>query len=326
MVGSSMYTRVKGKTFFVTGGAGFIGSNMVRLLLDNGAHVVVYDNLSSGKREFLKSLEGKGKLDFIEGDLLDADFLYKGMKSQGIDAVVHLAANPDIRRGSKETDLDLQQGTVATYNVLESARKNDIKEIMFSSSSAVYGIPRVRPTPEDYGPLTPISLYGASKLACEGLITSFSHLFGMRYYIYRFANVVGRNSTHGAILDFARKLQKNSKELEVLGNGKQRKSYIEVGDCVDGILYVYENSKESENIYNVTTADQASVKEIAELVIERFAKGARIRYTGTEQGWPGDIANTFLSNKKISELGWKPKHNSLDAIEITVDDIYRSLH
>ena len=312
---------IKGRKFFVTGGAGFIGSVMVETLLKSGAGVVVYDNLSSGRLEFLKKFEGRD-FRFIKGDLLDNATVEKAIASDAIDSVIHLAANPDVQRSMRETDLDLRMGTIATYNVLDAMRKNDVKEILFSSSSVVYGIPTVRPTPEDYGPLKPISLYGASKLASEGLITAFSHLFHMKYYIYRFANVVGRNATHGVILDFAKKLRKNRKELEVLGNGRQRKSYIEVQDCVDGMLYVHRHSGEDENIYNLTTDDQASVEEIAELVIGKFAKDAKIRYTGTEQGWPGDIANTFLSNRKISRLGWKPRYTSIDAIRLTVDYVY----
>lgn len=320
-----MSGKIEGKRFFVTGGAGFIGSNMAERLLGEGAEVLVYDNLSSGRREFIERLESGGKLMFVKGDLLDQELLSETMNSDSFDAVIHLAANPDVMKGIKETDLDLRQGTIATYNVLEAARKSNVRDILFSSSSVVYGVAAVKPTPEDYGPLAPISLYGASKLASEGLITAFSHLFGMRHYIYRFANVVGRNATHGVILDFARKLERNGSELEVLGNGKQRKSYIEVGDCVDGMLYVYSKSSSSENIYNLTTGDQSSVSEIAQRVVEKFSPNARIKYTGTEQGWPGDIANTFLSNKKISALGWAPRHNSGEAVELTVGVVYNML-
>ncbi len=319
-----MRDRISGKTFFVTGGAGFIGSNMVERLLDSGAGVIVYDNLSSGRYEFIKRFESKKNFAFIKADLLDRGKLGNAMKSDEIDAIVHLAANPDIMRSITETDLDLKQGTIATYNVLDEARQRGIKEILFSSSSVVYGIPTLRPTPENYGPLKPISLYGSSKLACEGLITAFSHLYGIRYYIYRFANVVGKNATHGVISDFAKKLKKNKDELEVLGNGRQKKSYIEVGDCIDGMIYVYNESEDAENIFNLATDDQASVREIAEMVIDKFAKGAGIRYTGTEQGWPGDIANTFLSNKKISAFGWKPRCTSLEAIKIAIDIAYES--
>ena len=313
------------KRFFVTGGAGFIGSSMVERLIKEGAEVLVYDNLSSGDIRFLEKFENLKEFKFIKGDLLDKEFLYETMKSGHFDAVIHLAANPDVRRGIKETDLDLIQGTEVTYNVLEASRKAEVRDILFASSSVVYGPARVKPTPEDYGPLAPISLYGASKLASEGLITAFSHLFGMRYYIYRFANVVGRNATHGVILDFAKQLGINKKELVVLGNGKQKKSYIEVGDCVDGILYVYDKSGSKENLYNLTTNDQISVKEIAEMVVDRFSPEADIKYTGTEQGWPGDIANTFLSDERIKEFGWKPKYNSKDAVRLTIDYIYGML-
>lgn len=316
----------KGKIFFITGGAGFIGSNLVERLMQEGASVFVYDNLSSGRYEFIKKFEGRMDFHFVKGDLLEKASLDNAMRSSGANAVIHLAANPDVRKGISETDLDLRQGTLATYNVLESARKLGIKEVLFSSSSVVYGIPSVRPTPEDYGPLKPISLYGAAKLASEGLITAFSHLYGMSYYIYRFANVVGKNMTHGAVFDFAEKLMKNGNELEVLGNGQQKKSYIEVTDCIEGMLHVYRNSTSSENIYNIATDDQSSVKEIAELVIGKFSPGAAIRYTGGEQGWPGDIANTFLNSKRIGELGWKPKHSSAGAIRMAVEYAHEVLH
>lgn len=319
-----MLAKVKDKRFLVTGGAGFVGSSMVERLVKEGAWVGVYDNLGSGRREFIKHFENGKKVKFFEADLLDMASLNKVLKSEEIDAIVHLAANPDVVRGIKETDLDLRQGTLATYNVVEAARKNDVGEILFSSSSVVYGIPTIRPTPEDYGPLKPISLYGASKLASEGLITAFSHLFGMNYYIYRFANVVGKNQTHGVILDFAKKLRKNSKELEVLGDGKQRKSYIDVEDCVDAMLFVYEKSKDAGNIYNIASDDQVSVKEIAELVVNKFSKDAVIRYTGTPQGWPGDIANTYLSNKKLSAFGWNSRYNSLEAVKRAVEMVYQS--
>lgn len=198
-----------GKTVFVTGGAGFVGSNMCELLVHAGAKVIVYDNLGSGRYELVKPLAGRKNFLFHKADLLDRERLSKAMGGSEIDLVIHLAANPDVALGTKQTSLDLEQGTIATYNVLEEARRNDIHDIMFSSSSVVYGIADVLPTPEEYGPLLPISLYGASKLASEALITSFSHLYGMDYYIYRFANVIGRNATHGVVIDFLRKLRKN---------------------------------------------------------------------------------------------------------------------
>ncbi len=306
---------VTGKKIFLTGGAGFIGSSMTAALVSRSADVIVYDNLSSGKLEFLKPFMKKKNFKFIKGDLLDRRHLSKVLKSNDIDLVIHMAANPDVALGTKRTDLDLNQGTIATYNIVDEARKNDIGSIMFSSSSVVYGIPRIRPTPEDYGPLLPISLYGASKLASEGLITAYSHLYGIDHYIYRFANVVGVNLTHGVILDFVNKLKKNRRELEVLGNGKQRKSYIDVVDCVNAMLHIYSKSRASGNLYNLATEGQTSASDIANMVIAKVSPAARIRYTGGSQGWPGDIANTYLSNKKMLDAGVKLSFKkSIDAV------------
>ena len=313
------------KRFFVTGGAGFIGSNMVERLISEGAEVLVYDNLSSGNIRFLKKFEDLKEFKFVKGDLLDKEFLYEKMKSDHFDAIIHFAANPFVIKGIRETDLDMKQGTIVTYNVLESARKTDIKEIMFASSGVVYGNAGIKPTPEDYGPLAPISLYGASKLASEGLITAFSHLFGVYYYIYRFPNVIGKNATHGIIPDLARKIWDNKTELEVLGNGKQSKSYVDVEDCVDGMLYVYNNSKKQNNLYNLTTNNQISVNKIAEMIVERFSPNCKVEYAKTEQGWPGDVTNVLLSGRKMKELGWEPKYNSFEAVRHSIDRVYSML-
>lgn len=313
----------KGKCFFITGGAGFIGSNLAERLVFSDAEVIVYDNLSSGKREFISKLEKQDNFRFIKADLLKMETLEEKIKEAEPDVMIHLAANPNVRLGIEQTDLDLKQNLIATYNVLESCRKHDLKDILFSSSSVVYGVPRVRPTPEEYGPLKPISLYGASKLASEGFITAFSHLFGFRYYIYRFANVAGKNYSHGIMIDLINRLKSNKRELTVLGDGRQKKSYIDVGDCIEGMLHVYEKSKGDENIYNISTDDQTSVKEIAEMVVDYVAKDAEIKYTGTKQGWKGDVADTFVSNGKLRKLGWKPKYNSHRAVERTIDMLTR---
>ena len=311
--------KLTGKTVFVTGGAGFVGSNMCELLVRMGANVIVYDNLSSGRYEFIKGLIGK-KFSFVKADLLDRKRLSAAIKGEDIDLIIHLAANPDVLLGTKQTDLDLFQGTVATFYVLDEARKNDIGEVMLSSSSVIYGIPDVRPTPEHYGPLLPISLYGASKLASEAFISSFSHLYGMDYYLYRFANVVGRNSTHGVVVDFLKKLRRDPQELEVLGNGKQKKSYIDVQDCCNAMMKIYEKSNSRSNVYNLATNGQTSVDYIAKRLIAKVAPKAKIRHTGGVQGWPGDIADTHLSNKKMLKAGIRLKYpESNGAVDHYID-------
>ena len=217
------------ESVFLTGGAGFIGSNLAAFLLEQGYRVTIYDNLVLGKREFIEPLLGDD-CRFIEADLLDLERV-KG-EMAGHDLVFHLAANSDISYGAEFTDVDLKNGTLATYHVLEAMRVNEIKRIVFASTSAVYGVAETLPTPEDYGPLYPISLYGASKLACEGLITAFAHNFGQQAWIYRFANIIGRNGTHGALVDFIRRPRKTPDRLQILGDGRQAKPYIHVSDCV----------------------------------------------------------------------------------------------
>ncbi|MEM3839421.1 MAG: SDR family NAD(P)-dependent oxidoreductase [Candidatus Micrarchaeaceae archaeon] len=299
--------KISGKSVFVTGGAGFIGSSFSRLLVEQECNVVVYDNLSSGRIEMIKDLEAKKNFKFVMADLLDVQKLEQAMHIAKPDVVIHLAANSDVQNGIKNTRLDLEQGTIATFNLLDAARKKDVKDILFSSSSVVYGLAKIKPTPEDYGPLKPISFYGASKLASEGLITAFSSLYGMNYYIFRFANIVGKNLTHGVILDFLRKLDKNSKKLDVLGNGTQRKSYMDVMDCIGAMLFVYKKSGDRENIYNLSLDDQITVKEIAELAVSEVAPGAKINYSKENFGWPGDVSDSYISNEKLKKLGFSPK-------------------
>jgi UDP-glucose 4-epimerase len=297
---------------FVTGGAGFIGSFVVdRLAPRNG--VTVYDNLSAGKEEFISQHYKNKYFKFVKADLLDVKTLAKEMR--GHDTVWHLAANPDIRKGTKSTMVDLEQNTIATYNALECARRTDVKNFLFSSTSTVYGRAKVLPTPEDYGPLLPISLYGASKLACEGLVSAYSELYGIKGWIYRFANIVGHRSTHGILYDLVEKLNKNPKKLEVLGDGKQRKSYMLVEECVDGMVFGLRHSKDKLNYFNLGATDQTRVSRIVEILIEETRlKNVKIRYTGGESGWAGDVPVFLLSGKKMEKLGWKPKHTSEEAV------------
>lgn len=301
----------------VTGGAGFIGSHLIDRLVARGDDVVVIDNLSSGVLEFIQSHLDDGRVHLVEGDIRNPDDVDRAMAME-IDCVFHLAANPDIRLGTRVTDTDLNQGTVATYNVLESMRLNGVKKIAFASSSVVYGEDAPLPTPEDHGPCMPISLYGASKQAGEGLVSSWVGTFGLQAWIFRFANIIGARGTHGVIFDFIHKLKNDPSRLEVLGNGLQEKSYMEVGDCVDGILHVMANADAPLNLFNLGSHDTASVRRIAELVVEvTQCHDARIEYTGGDRGWAGDIPRARLSIQKMLETGFDVSMNSEDAIRHT---------
>jgi len=310
--------------YFVTGGAGFIGSNIVDRLLSNPKnYVTVYDNLSSGKREFLSNHESNKKFKFIEGDLLELDKVKESIKDH--EFVFHIAANPDIRLGTAKTDTDLKNGIRATYNVLEAMRVNGIKKITFSSSSTVYGEANVIPTPENYGPLIPISLYGGAKLGAEALITSFAHSFKMQAWILRFANIIGRRGTHGVIIDFVNKLRKNPNELEILGDGEQQKSYLLVDECVDAMFFAIEHSKEQVNIFNLGSTDHTKVKRIGELIVQEMGlSDVQFKFTGGSRGWTGDIPKMLLDISKINALGWSSKLNSEGAVHEAIKEFLRS--
>lgn len=300
----------------MTGGAGFIGSHLIDRLISRGDEVVVLDNLSSGKVEFIQGHIDSGSVVLIDGDITIFDDVLNAMN--GIDCVFHLAANPDIRLGTKITDTDLKQGTIATYNIVESMRRCGVKKIVFASSSVVYGENAPMPTPENHGPCMPISLYGASKQAGEGLISSWVGTFGLQAWIFRFANIIGHRGTHGVIFDFIHKLKADPSRLEVLGNGLQEKSYMEVGDCVDGILHVMEKSNDNLNLYNLGSHDTASVKRIAEIVVEETnCLDAKIEYTGGDRGWAGDIPRAMLGIDKMLSTGYDVRYNSEDAIRHT---------
>jgi len=308
--------------YFVTGGAGFIGSHLVDRLLDIGS-VTAYDNLSSGRKEFISQHLDRDGFHFIQADLLEPDILKKAMKDY--DIVFHLAANPEARAGINETDIDLKQGTIATYNVLEAMRLNNIKKIVFASSSTVYGETPVKPIPEDYSPLQPISLYGASKLACEGLITAFCHLFNMQAWIFRLANVMGDRATHGIIFDLINKLKQNPRELEILGDGTQEKPYIHVDDCVEGILYGLQHSNGQVNIFNLGCSSSTRVSTIARMLVEEMGlQDIELKYTGGERGWPGDVPQVRFDTSKMERLGWKPRYSSDEAVRKAIRDILKS--
>ena len=300
----------------VTGGAGFIGSHLIDRLIGRGDTVVVVDNLSSGNLAFIQGHLDSGKATLVEGDITVFDDVMSAMK--GIDCVYHLAANPDIRLGTRITDTDLKQGTLATYNIVEAMRINEVPTIAFASSSVVYGEDAPLPTPETHGPCMPISLYGASKQAGEGLISSWVGTFGLQAYIFRFANIIGTRGTHGVIFDFIHKLKNDPTRLEVLGNGLQEKSYMEVGDCADATLHVMSCQDAPLNLFNLGSHDTASVRRIAELVVEATGcHDAAIEYTGGDRGWAGDIPRAMLGIEKMLSTGFDVRYNSEEAIRHT---------
>ena len=233
----------------------------------------------------------------------------------------HLAANPDIRLGTEEPSLDLEHGTVGTFHVLEAARKAEVPFVAFSSSSVVYGLPDKFPTPEEYGPLDPQSLYGASKLASEALLGAYAHTYGLSTTIYRFANIIGPTMTHGVIFDFFEKLRKDPARLEVLGDGRQSKSWLRTEDCVLGMLVAAQKGTGPVDVYNLGTEDQVSVKEIAEMVVASRGAHARIEYTGGSRGWAGDIPVQLLDTTRIRGLGWAPRWNSHQAVDQTITEL-----
>lgn len=305
---------------FVVGGAGFIGSHLVDLLVERAA-VTVFDNLSVGKPEFIEAPLASGRASLVRGDCLDLEAVTAAMK--GHDVVFHLAANPEARWGLERTRLDLEQGTIATYNVLEAARLNGVKRFLFASSGTVYGNVAEPCGEMDLGHL-PISLYGASKFAGEALLAAYAECFGLTGYITRFGNVVGDRGTHGAILDFCKKLKAHPDYLDVLGNGTQAKPYLHVTDCAAGMLHVLDNAPATENpaIYNLAPPDVTSVRRIAELVVAASPnKSARIDFGAAAQGWPGDVPRSRVKPEKLAELGFKVRYTSDQAVGLAVQQV-----
>jgi UDP-glucose 4-epimerase len=313
-------------TILVTGGAGFIGSNLVQKLLADGEDTHVLDNLSSGR---IESLDGTSKyknfwfhhLDLLQNEPLA---LPKDCKT-----IYHLAANPEVRISATNPSVHFSQNVVATFNLLEAARRIDAETLVFTSTSTVYGDAAIVPTPENYSPLEPISMYGASKLACESLIISYAHTYGMRAVIYRLANIIGEDSTHGVIYDFVNKLLKDPTQLEILGDGTQNKSYLHISDCIAAILMGVSLSKERVGVFNVGSTDQIDVKQIAAVVIAAMQlSNARMNFTGgvdNGRGWKGDVKNMLLDVQKIAAMGWSPRYNSAEAVRLTAKRIVEGL-
>lgn len=305
----------------VTGAAGFIASNLIPRLLRRGDEVVGIDNFFLGKRAYVAEHE---RFTFHEFDLLDLDRLVEAVEAFRPDRIWHFAANSDISYGTKYTDFDLKGGTLVTYNVLETMRRTGVKEIVFSSSGAVYGEPSVMPTPEDYGPILPISLYAASKVACETLVTAFTHNYDFRAWIFRFGNIVGPNPTHGVIHDFVLRLRDDPTSLTVLGDGSQSKPYVYVEDCLDGMQFGVATAAEHVNVFNLAVDDQTSVKEIAEWTIEAMKidrSAITVDYGTGPRGWRGDVPVVKLDTRRMSALGWRPKLSSSEAVRRTIADV-----
>lgn len=302
---------------FVTGCAGFIGSNLVDRLLDAGYKVFGVDNLSTGQMRFLNKANLSSHFKFYNIDLLNIDLLKSILVD--VDIVFHLAANADVRFGSNHPKKDLEQNTLVTFNVLEVMRINGIKNIVFSSTGSVYGESSLIPTPED-GPF-PIqtSLYGASKIAGEALISAYCEAFEFRSWIFRFVSILGERYTHGHIFDFYRQLKLHPEELSILGNGKQRKSYLYVQDCLDAILIALENAKEKVNIFNLGFEGYCEINDSVKWICDTLEINPAFEYSGGDRGWIGDNPFIYLDTKKIASLGWKPKLTIQDGVIKTLE-------
>lgn len=306
------------KHVLITGGAGFIGSQLADYYLKKGYIVTVFDNLSWGKEIYIKHNYSNPKFKFHKLDLLDIKEIKKNL-SPNIDTVFHLAANSDIMRGADDPAIDFKNTTVATFNLLNSMRLKQIKRIFYTSGSGVYGDVGKTLTDENFGPLLPISMYGATKLSAEGMISSFVNLFDMQAFILRPANIIGPRATHGVIFDFINRLKENPKKLTVSGDGSQSKSYLYVQDVIDAIDLVWQKSKDAINLYNISSDTFITVKEIANIVIKEMGlEKVRIVYTGGKRGWKGDVPIVRINNKKIEKLGWKSKYTSKEAVRKTI--------
>lgn len=300
----------------VTGGAGFIGSHLVDSLVEQGHKVVVIDSLVAGKKETIAGHLKSGNVRLVEKDLLK-DGWQDTLKGAG--RVFHLAADPDVRQSAMTPDPTFNNNIVATYRVLEAMRIHKVPELVFTSTSTVYGNATIIPTPENYAPFEPVSVYGASKLACEALISAYCHSFAMKSWQFRFANIIGARSGHGVITDFVRKLRENPHELEILGDGKQTKSYLEIHECVQAMHFAISHAKQPVNTFNIGSEDWIDVKTIADVVVEEMKlKNVKYRFTGGAIGWVGDVPKMQLGIDRMKALGWKPQKGSRESVRIAV--------
>jgi len=303
--------------YFITGGAGFIGSSMAdELAKEPKNHITIYDNMSTGYEEFLEGLKTKGNVRIIVGDLLDERKLNEAIK--GSEFVFHFAANADVRFGLQHPRKDLEQNTIATHNVLEAMRHNGVRNIAFSSTGSVYGEAEVIPTPEACPFPVQTSLYASSKLAGEALISSYCEGFGFAGYIFRFVSILGERYTHGHVFDFYKQLMQNPNELKILGDGKQRKSYLYINDCISAMLTVIKKASSNVNIYNLGTDEYCEVNQSVRWICEYLGFSPELIYSGGERGWVGDNPFIFLDCSHLKELGWEAEVSIKDAVVKTV--------
>jgi UDP-glucose 4-epimerase len=301
--------------FLVTGGAGFVGSNLVKHLVKNNYKVTVFDKVDKVRAVRLKPI-----INNIAYEVLDVKSLENLKKRfDDFDAVAHFSASADIALGKSDTKIDFEEGIMTTFNVLEAMKESKCKKIIFPSSSTIYGNFTKIPTPEDAGLLFPTSLYGAAKLASEALISAYCSLFGIKSWIFRFGNVVGEDMTRGVIMDFIKKLKVNPHKLEILGDGNQEKDFIYVDDCVEAMMFAFNNSSETVNVFNLGTGMTTSVNKIANMVAKEM-KLSKIEhtFTGGKSGWIGDAPLVLYDISKIKKLGWKPRLSSDEAVKLAI--------
>jgi UDP-glucose 4-epimerase len=304
---------------FIAGGAGFIGSHLARELVQcRGQEVVVFDNLSSGDVSYLGDLQDDPRMQLVEADLQELDRVVEAMR--GTDHVYLLAANPDIAAAVEDPAIDFWQGTYLTHNAIEAARIAGVRRITYTSGSGVYGDRAASLLDEQYGPLIPVSTYGASKLAGEAMLAAYAHMFGIHAVAFRFANVVGARQTHGVTYDFVRHLLEDPTTLHILGDGNQSKSYIHVSDVVSAMLTLSDRGWEGFEIFNAGTGEHVTVTEIAELVSERMGlSDVRFTYAGGQRGWKGDVPIVRFRSDRLAALGWRCRYRSAEALIDSID-------
>ena len=309
----------------ITGGAGFIGSHLPGALLEKGHKVVVFDDLSMGSVSRIEQYLQNPRFTFVKGDLSNSSQLMDVVG--GSEMVFHMASNADISRSVNETDIDLRLGVMTLYNVLESMRQCGCRRLFFPSGSGVYGDVGPIPVGENFSPMYPISMYGASKLACEAMISAFCHMFDMQAWIGRLANIVGAKQTHGVVLDFVKKLRSDPTKLRVLGDGHQSKPYLHAKECVDAILTIVQRpTKERVNVFNIAPEDSIDVQAIAQIVVKEMRlNNVAIEYTGGARGWKGDVPIVRFDVRKIKAAGWANKLSSEDAVRLAARELAEEL-